>query len=208
MFHSLNHRYTCATNVALPDEFDKILSTMRSREISISIILQNMAQLKALYQNNWESITGNCDEYLYMGGNEISTHEYVSKMIGKQTLDHSTFGQSHGRNGHYSTNWQITGRDLLAPDEVRMLDNRYTLLFVRGERPVMDLKYDLLHHPSIDQTLDGKSPPYVHGQSSCAFYPEAIALSGHAEDYSVLSEEDVEHLTMDWEQRLKTQRRK
>lgn len=151
-------------NVALPDEFDKLLSTMRSREISVSIIIQNLAQLKALFEKQWESIVGNCDEFLYLGGNEQSTHEYVSKLLGKETIDTNTYGQSRGRNGSYSTNWQITGRELMTPDEVRMLDNRYALLFIRGERPVEDLKYDIMKHPNIRFTTDGGAEPYRHGE--------------------------------------------
>ena len=100
-------------NVALPDQFDQVLSTMRSREISVSIILQNLAQLKALFEKTWESIVGNSDVFLYLGGNEQSTHEYVSKLLGKETIDMNTYGQSKGRNGSYSTNWQLTGRELL-----------------------------------------------------------------------------------------------
>lgn len=150
-------------NVALPDDFDKLLATMRSREISVSIIIQNMAQLKALFEKQWESIVGNCDEFLYLGGNEQSTHEYISKLLGKETIDTNTFGKSTGRNGNYSTNYQISGRELLTPDEVRMLDNRYALLFIRGERPVQDLKYDILKHPNVALTTDGKAQPYIHG---------------------------------------------
>ena len=150
--------------MALPDEFDKLLSTMRSREISVSIIIQNLAQLKALFEKQWESIVGNCDEFLYLGGNEQSTHEYVSKLLGKETIDTNTYGQSRGRNGSYSTNWQITGRELMTPDEVRMLDNRYALLFIRGERPVEDLKYDIMKHPNIRYTTDGGAEPYRHGE--------------------------------------------
>ena len=127
-------------NVALPDEFEKVLSTMRSREISVSIIIQNLAQLKALFKDHWESIVGNCDEFLYLGGNEQSTHEYVSKLLGKATIDTNTYGKSMGRSGSYSTNYQQSGRELLAPDEVRLLDNEYALLFVRGERAVLDKK--------------------------------------------------------------------
>ena len=150
-------------NVALPDEFDKLLATMRSREISVSIIIQNMAQLKALFEKQWESIVGNCDEYIYLGGNEQSTHEYVSKMLGKETIDTNTYGRSQGRNGSYSTNYQNSGRELLMPDEVRMLDNRYALLFIRGERPVKDQKYDILKHPNVALSTDGGAPAFVHG---------------------------------------------
>lgn len=150
-------------NVALPDDFDKLLATMRSREISVSIIIQNMAQLKALFEKQWESIVGNCDEFLYLGGNEQSTHEYVSKLLGKETIDTNTFGKSTGRNGNYSTNYQITGRELLTPDEARMLDNKFALLFIRGERPIKDFKFDILKHPNVSFTTDGKAEPYIHG---------------------------------------------
>jgi len=157
-------------NVSLPDDFDKILSVMRSREVSVSIILQNLAQLKALFEKQWESIVGNCDEFLYLGGNEQSTHKYVSELLGKETIDLKTYGKSSGRNGNYSTNFQINGRELLTADEVRLLDNRYAILFIRGERPVMDLKYEVLKHPNIEFSGDGKSKPYIHGDDS-----EAIA---------------------------------
>ena len=106
-------------NVSLPDDFDKILSVMRSRGVSVSIILQNLAQLKALFEKQWESIVGNCDEFLYLGGNEQSTHKYVSELLGKETIDTNTYGKSTGRSGNYSTNYQISGRELLTPDEVR-----------------------------------------------------------------------------------------
>lgn len=155
-------------NVALPDEFDKRLSTMRSREISVSIILQNLAQLKALFEKQWESIVGNCDEFIYLGGNEQSTHKYVSELLGKETIDTNTYGKSMGKNGSYSTNYQLSGRELLAPDEVRMLDNRLALLFIRGEQPIIDYKYDILRHPNIRDTFDGDSGAYIHGLTSQA----------------------------------------
>ena len=150
-------------NVSLPDDFDKILSVMRSRSVSVSIILQNLAQLKALFEKQWESIVGNCDEFLYLGGNEQSTHKYVSELLGKSTIDTNTYGKSEGRSGSYSTNYQISGRELLTPDEVRMLDNRYAILFIRGERPVLDFKYDILKHPNVALTADGKAGVYEHG---------------------------------------------
>lgn len=178
-------------NVALPDEFDKLLATMRSREISVSIILQNIAQLKALFEKQWESILGNCDEFLYLGGNEQSTHEYVSKLLGKETIDTNTYGRSQGAHGSYSTNWQISGRELLDPAEVRMLDNRYALLFIRGERPIVDLKYDILKHPNVKLTADGEAAPYRHGERPCAFEIDEIILDGDISDYELLSEEEV-----------------
>lgn len=149
-------------NIALPDNFEIELATMRSRNISASIILQNLAQLKALYEKQWENIIGNCDSFLYLGGNELSTHEYITKLLGKETIDMNTYGQSKGRNGNYSTNWQITGRELMTPDEVRRLDNKYALLFIRGEMPVKDFKYDLKKHPNIALTTDGGAEPYSH----------------------------------------------
>ena len=190
-------------NVALPDEFDKLLSTMRSREISVSIIIQNLAQLKALFEKQWESIVGNCDEFLYLGGNEQSTHEYVSKLLGKETIDTNTYGQSKGRNGSYSTNWQLAGRELMTPDEVRMLDNRYALLFIRGERPVEDLKFDILKHPNIALTADGGAGPYRHGEDSISIaalsIDENLLKKAGAEpvsedEYLFFCEEELEEL--------------
>ena len=177
-------------NVALPDEFDKLLSTMRSREISVSIIIQNLAQLKALFEKQWESIVGNCDEFLYLGGNEQSTHEYVSKLLGKETIDTNSYGQSKGRNGSYSTNWQLAGRELMTPDEVRMLDNRYALLFIRGERPVEDLKFDILKHPNIALTADGGAEPYRHGEDS-------ISIAALSIDESLLKKAGTEPVSED-----------
>lgn len=151
-------------NVALPDEFDKLLSTMRSRLIFVSIIIQNLAQIKGLYKDSWESIVGNCDTLYYLGGNEQSTHKFMSEYLGKETLDTNTYGKSSGRSGNYSTNYQQAGRELLTPDEVRLLDNDYGLLFIRGERPVFDKKYDILKHPRINETTDGNAKPYLHGK--------------------------------------------
>lgn len=188
-------------NLALPDDFDKILSVMRSREVSVSIILQNLAQLKALFEKQWESIVGNCDEFLYLGGNEQSTHKYVSELLGKETIDTNTYGKSTGRSGNYSTNYQNTGRELLTPDEVRMLDNRYALLFVRGERPVMDLKYDIMKHPNVSRTADGGRSPYRHGEAdrstgtitvNAAIPEDAELVEAIQTSHELMSEADLE----------------
>ena len=188
-------------NVSLPDDFDKILSVMRSRGVSVSVILQNLAQLKALFEKQWESIVGNCDEFLYLGGNEQSTHKYVSELLGKETIDTNTFGKSSGRSGNYSTNYQISGRELLTPDEVRMLDNQYAILFIRGERPVMDFKYDILKHPDVALTADGKADVYRHGEvkddvatiSAMEIDPNKVPEKELLEtNYELLSEEDFE----------------
>ena len=150
-------------NVSLPDDFDKILSVMRSRGVSVSIILQNLAQLKALFEKQWESIVGNCDEFLYLGGNEQSTHKYVSELLGKETIDTNSYGRSDGMRGNFSTNYQVSGRELMTPDEVRMLDNRYAIVFIRGERPVLDSKYDIHTHPDVSLGADGGGGIYDHG---------------------------------------------
>ena len=151
-------------NVALPDDFDKILATMRSRGISCSIIIQNIAQMKALFKDSYESLIGNCDEFLYLGGNEKEGHKYVSELLGKETLDTNTYGQTKGRSGSYSVNYQQTGRELLTPDEIRLLDNRKAILFIRGERPIMDDKYDLKKHVNFRYTEDGGASPYDYAK--------------------------------------------
>ncbi len=190
-------------NVSLPDDFDKILSVMRSREVSVSIILQNLAQLKALFEKQWESIVGNCDEFLYLGGNEQSTHKYVSELLGKETIDMNTYGKSAGRNGSYSTNYQLSGRELLMPDEVRTVDNQEAILFIRGEKPIMDKKYDILKHPNINLVTDGKAKPYLHGgteYSTGVIELEGIFKYSKTEeetdiesDYIILTNDDVDN---------------
>ena len=178
-------------NVALPDEFDKLLSTMRSRQIFVSIILQNLAQIKTLFKDSWESIVGNCDELYYLGGNEQSTHKFISEYLGKETLDTNTFGKSTGHSGSYYTNYQQTGRELLTPDEVRLLNNDYGLLFIRGERPIIDKKYDLLKHPKIKETADGNQKPYIHGKASHYINDwQNILLSDN--EYELLSDEEMD----------------
>ena len=189
-------------NVSLPDDFAKILSVMRSREVSVSIILQNMAQLKALFEKDWESIVGNCDEFLYLGGNEQSTHKYVSELMGKENLDINTYGRSYGRNGNYSTNYQQTGRELMTPDEVRMLDNKYAILFVRGERPIKDYKYDILKHPNVKYTADGKGEFFEHGKTDNVVATinldydvnnsKVFNIENIVNDYDIVSSEEME----------------
>lgn len=149
-------------NVALPDGYARLQATMRSRNIMSTIILQNISQLKALFKDDWEGIIGNADSFLYLGGNEQSTHKYISELLGKETIDTKTSSQSKGRNGSFSQNFQQTGRELMTPDEVRRLDNKNAIVLIRGEKPVMDEKYDILKHPNIRRTEDGGAPPYLH----------------------------------------------
>ena len=177
-------------NVALPDDFDKILATMRSRAISCSIIIRNMAQMKALFKDSWESLVGNCDEFLYLGGNEKEGHKYISELLGKETLDTNTYGQTKGRNGSYSTNYQQTGRELFTPDEIRLLDNRKAILFVRGERPMLDDKYNLKKHPNVKWTEDGGAPPYDYAKAPRSHDDLNIDIE-RLDDYELLCEEDI-----------------
>ena len=219
LFHSADHKYGGRlpvhvhflmdefANVSLPEDFDKILSVMRSREVSVSIILQNMAQIKALYEKQWESIVGNCDSFLYLGGNEQSTHKYVSELLGKATIDTNTYGKSTGRNGNYSTNFQITGRELLDAAEVRLLDNQNAILLIRGEKPVLDYKYDILKHPNVALTTDGKAEPYRHGTAENAVATVSFAQVGEAISFAAEETENMYELLSDeeLEEKLKTQ---
>lgn len=187
-------------NVSLPDDFEKILSTMRGRNVSASIIVQNLAQLKALFEKQWESVVGNCDEFLYLGGNEQSTHKYVSELLGKETIDSNTYARSTGRGGSYSTNWQISGRELMTPDEVRMLPDDRALLFVRGERPMLDGKLDFSRHPRHAMTANGGAAPYEHGADRLSVAAIEAAPAGAvargapqaAGGYEIVSEEELE----------------
>ncbi len=189
------------SNVSLPEDFSKILAVMRSRGVFVSIILQNIAALKALFEKEWESILGNCDELLYLGGNETSTHKLIAESyLGKETLDTNTYGKSTGRSGSYSTNYQNTGRELLDAAEVRMLDNRYALLFIRGERPIMDEKINLMKLPNVALTTDGKAKPYEHGGTEHAVAAISLAAVSAAQapepeapetEYELLSDEEI-----------------
>ena len=189
-------------NVSLPDDFDKILSVMRSREVSVSIILQNLAQLKALFEKQWESIVGNCDEFLYLGGNEQSTHKYISELLGKETIDTNSYGRSFGSHANFSENDQIAGRELLTPDEVRLLDNNYALLFIRGERPIKDFKFNLKEHFNSSYTHIGNKSvnPYIHGGTENAigtitFDIEDISFNTEELNNLQIDEIDVEILS-------------
>ena len=182
--HCLMDEYA---NISLPkDTFLSALATMRSRAIFCSIIVQNMAQLKAMYKDDWESLVGLCDEFLYLGGTEKETHKYVSELLGKETISTTSYNQSKGRSGSYSINHQQSGRDLMTPDEVRLLDNSKCILFIRGERPVVDYKYNLLKHPNIRYTEDGGAAPYDYTAADNA----RDDLPGAPENYELLDMDD------------------
>ena len=171
-------------NVSLPDGYARLQATMRSRNVMATIILQNISQLKALFKDDWEGIIGNADAFIYLGGNEQSTHKYVSELLGKETIQTQTSSQSKGRNGSYSQNFQQAGRELLTPDEVRMLDNKKAIVLIRGEAPVIDDKYDLMKHPAIKFTADGGAAAYIHS-------PVCLYDVGDL-DFSFTSLDDVE----------------
>ena len=152
-------------NVALPDGYARLQATMRSRNIMATIILQNISQLKALFKDDWEGIIGNADTMIYLGGNEQSTHKYISEQLGKETIITTSSSQGKGKNGSFSQSTQQTGRELMTPDEVRLLDNKNAIVFIRGERPVIDEKYDLMKHPNVIYTEDGEAAPYVHSET-------------------------------------------
>ena len=171
-------------NVALPDGYARLQATMRSRNVMATIILQNISQLKALFKDDWEGIIGNADTFIYLGGNEKDTHKYISELLGKETIQTQTSSQSKGRNGSYSQNFQQAGRELLTPDEVRMLDNKKAIVLIRGEAPVIDDKYDLMKHPAIKFTADGGAAAYIHS-------PVCLYDVGDL-DFSFTSLDDVE----------------
>ena len=176
-------------NVALPDGYARLQATMRSRNIMATIILQNISQLKELFKDSWEGIIGNADAFIYLGGNEQSTHKYVSELLGKETIDIRSTSQSKGRSGSFTKNYQQTGRELMTPDEVRMLDNQYAIVLIRGEPPVIDRKYDLMKHPNIRRTEDGGAAPYRHSPS-CLYQAEDL-------DFIFTTLEDVEIIDME-----------
>lgn len=176
-------------NVALPNGYERLQATMRSRNIMATIILQNISQLKALFKDAWEGIIGNADAFLYLGGNEQSTHKYVSELLGKETIQTQSVSQSKGRNGSYSKSTQLIGRELMTPDEVRLLDNRLSILLVRGEKPVIDEKYELMRHPNIRETEYGGAAPYVH-HASCIYAAEELAFAfDDLSEIEILSDE-------------------
>ena len=152
-------------NVALPDDFCSLLSTMRSRRISSIIIIQNLAQIKALFKDTWETITGNCDTFVYLGGNEKSTHQYISEMLGKSTIDKRSTGETRGVHGSASRNYDVLGRELMTPDEVRNMSNKKCLIFIKGFNPIFDDKYIPFRHKNFSQTEDGGGKAYIHDPS-------------------------------------------
>ncbi len=183
-------------NVAQPESYPKILATCRSYNIGLNIIVQNVQQIKALYEKEHESIIGNCDTLLFLGGgNEPASLEFIVKLLGRETLATRTRGLTKGRNGSSTTNYQQTGRDLMTIDEVRKLDTNKAILFIRGEDPVIDRKYNLKRHPNIKLTSDGKAKPYIHKPQGAPNYalPDLPYAFKSLDDYEFIDTEDTEH---------------
>lgn len=183
-------------NVAQPDSYPKILATCRSYNIGLNIIVQNIQNIKALYEKEWEGIIGNCDTLLFLGGgNEPTSLEFMSKLLGKETLDTRTRGQTKGRNGSSSTNYQQAGRELMMIDEIRMMDTDDAILLIRGEKPVLDQKYDITRHPNFKQSAAGGAKPYVHKPQETPDYslPD-LPYEFHAlDDYEFIDMEDSQN---------------
>lgn len=176
--------------------YPKILATCRSYNIGLNIIVQNIQQIKALYEKEWESIIGNCDTLLFLGGgNEPTSLEFIVKLLGKETIATRTRGQTKGRSGSSSTNFQQTGRDLMTIDEVRKLDTHKAILFIRGEDPVLDKKYNIKRHPNIKLTTDGKAKPYIHKPQGAPDYalPDLPYAFKSLDDYDFIDVEEPEH---------------
>ena len=183
-------------NVAQPESYPKILATCRSYNIGLNIIVQNVQQIKALYEKEHESIIGNCDTLLFLGGgNEPASLEFIVKLLGRETLATRTRGLTKGRNGSSTTNYQQTGRDLMTIDEVRKLDTNKAILFIRGENPVIDRKYNLKRHPNIKLTSDGKAKPYIHKPQGVPDYalPDLPYAFKSLNDYEFIDMEENEH---------------
>ena len=182
-------------NVAQPDSYPKILATCRSYNISLNIIVQNIAQIKNIYEKEWESIIGNCDTLLFLGGgNEPTSLEFMSKLLGKETLDTRTRGLTRGHSGSSSTNYQQAGRELMMQEEIRLMDTDDSILLIRGERPVLDKKYDLMKHPNIKLTEDGGAAPYVHKSLPTKFEVSDLPYDFRSlDDYQFETMEESEH---------------
>lgn len=170
-------------NVALPYDYCSLLSTMRSREISSIIIIQNLAQIKALFKDIWETIPGNCDTLIYLGGNEQSTHKYISELLGKAIIDKRATGETRGRQGSSSRNYDVLGRELMTPDEARKMDNKKCLIFIRGFDPILDQKYIPFGHENFKQTEDGGAKAYIHKPEKVRKNKQIEMISKSSMDY-------------------------
>lgn len=154
-------------NIGQIPQFETYIATMRSREMSVNVILQNLSQLKNLYKDSWETITGNCDTLIFLGGKEQSTLDYISKMVGKTTIDLRTTNVSKGQTASFSINNQVLGRDLITPSEVGLLKENECIVSIRGVNPFRSTKFDLKKHPKYKELADyAEHNKFIKTQSS------------------------------------------
>lgn len=165
-------------NIGQIPDFDKLIATMRSRNISVSVILQNMTQLKGLYKDSWETIVGNCDTILFLGGQERSTLEWVNKGLGKQTIDTKNTSQSKGRNSSSSVSYASQGRDLMTIDEIAQMPDKNCILFIRGLRPFYSEKFKLESHPNYKLLFEANNNHYFDSAMGVRRSADAEMLLG------------------------------
>jgi type IV secretion system protein VirD4 len=142
------------SNIGQIPQFEKLIATIRSREISASIILQAQSQLKAIYKDNAETIIGNCDTTLFLGGKEKTTLKDLSEILGKETIDLYNTSETRGKETSHGLNYQKLGKELMSLDEINIMDGGKCILQLRGVRPFLSNKYDLKKHPKYNLTSD------------------------------------------------------
>lgn len=143
-----------AANIGQIPNLEKLIATIRSREISACLFLQAQSQLKAIYKDNADTIIGNCDSKIFLGGTEPTTLKELNQSLGKETIDTYNTGESRGREESHSLNYQKLGHDLLSVDELAVLEGNKCILQLRGVRPFLSEKYDLTQHPNYKLTGD------------------------------------------------------
>lgn len=153
-------------NVGKIPDFEKVLATCRKFEISAQVILQNLSQLKRMYEKSWEELPGNCDTLIYLGGKDQFTNEYLSKELGKETIDQLSINQTKGKQGSSSYNNAIMGRELATIDELTTMDNNNCIVMVRGLYPFFTNKFNLSEHPRYAELGEGWKPDAEKGETA------------------------------------------
>ncbi len=146
----------CA-NIGQIPRLEKLMATIRSREISACLVLQTQSQLKAQYKDSADTICGNCDSVIFLGGKEKTTLKELSEALGRETIDTLNTGESRGRETSRSTNFQKLGKELMSIDELAVMDGRKCILQLRGVRPFLSDKYDITQHPNYKYLSDADS---------------------------------------------------
>ena len=175
----------------IPD-FEMIIATCRKFEISVQLILQNLSQLKRLYEKSWEEIPGNCDTTIFLGGKDQANNEYIMKELGKETIDTMNINKTKSKQGSTSYNDGIMGRDLMTLDELATMPNNECLVLIRGFRPFRTNKYDIVNHPRYYMLKDAnpeRNSFYLEQEIHTAEEPEIIDLSEYIDDNSTIENE-------------------